>query len=43
MNDHVIVDALEVMDHVMAQVNEVLHPNQNQNDEADELCGLGKF
>lgn len=42
-NDHVIVDALNKMAHVMAQVNEALHANQNQNGGAGEFRGLRKL
>lgn len=38
-----IVDALETMDNMMAQVNDVLQVNHNQNAGVDEFSGLGKF
>lgn len=44
-NDHVIVDVLQAMDHVMDQANAFLlvNQNQNQNGGAGEFRGLGKF
>ena len=42
-NYQAIVDALETMAQVMAQANQALHSNQNQNGGVDEFRELEKF